>query len=154
MRHALTTVAAILLATGTAAQVTTAEQTVSARDDKERLAALNRDVAALEDLWSADFTVNAPNNTVAAGRKAVMNAFVASNVIDFSSFERQVEYVKVDGSFAVIMGLETVTSKRRTGGRTRRREDHPAPVHEHLEERVRHLAPVLAARQRHPGQVK
>ena len=35
--------------------------------------------------------------------------FVRGGLINFSSFERAIEFVRVDGDFAVIMGLETVT---------------------------------------------
>jgi hypothetical protein len=40
------------------------EELVRSLDDQERVAALTRDVAALERLWSDQFTVNAPNNQV------------------------------------------------------------------------------------------
>jgi len=38
------------------------EEHVRSFDDHERIAALKRDVPALERLWSEQFTVNAPNN--------------------------------------------------------------------------------------------
>ena len=42
------------------------------------------------------------------GKAAVLDTFVHSGVIDFSSFERHIEFIRVDGSFTVIMGLETL----------------------------------------------
>ncbi len=84
------------------------EKLVRSLDDQERVAALTRDVAALERLWSEEFTVNAPNNQVVVGRAAVLDTFVHSGVIDFSSFERHIEFIRVDGNFAIIMGLETL----------------------------------------------
>jgi ketosteroid isomerase-like protein len=84
------------------------EATVRSLDDEERVAALKRDVPALERLWSEDFTVNAPNNQVVAGKRAVLDAFVNSGIINFSSFERRVEFIRVDGDIATIMGLETL----------------------------------------------
>lgn len=84
------------------------EAAVRALDDQERIAALNRDVPALERLWSDQFTVNAPNNQVVIGKRAVLETFVGSGVINFSSFERQIEFIRVDGDFAFIMGAETV----------------------------------------------
>jgi ketosteroid isomerase-like protein len=84
------------------------EETVRKLDDQERLAALKRDAPALERLWSDQFTVNAPNNAVVVGKSAVMDTFVHSGVINFSSFERKIEFVHVDGDFAFIMGLETL----------------------------------------------
>jgi ketosteroid isomerase-like protein len=84
------------------------EEHVRSLDDQERLAALERDVPALERLWSDDFTVNAPNNQVVTGKRAVLDTFVGSGVINFSIFERQIEYVRADGDFVFIMGAETI----------------------------------------------
>lgn len=84
------------------------EQVVRALDDQERVAALKRDVPALERLWSDQFTVNAPNNQVVVGKRAVLEIFVRSGVINFSSFERTIEFVRADGDYVIIMGLETV----------------------------------------------
>ena len=84
------------------------EQAVLALDDEERLAALERDVPALERLWSDQFVVNAPNNQVVVGKRAVLDTFVGAGVINFSSFERQIEFVRHDGDLVFIMGLETV----------------------------------------------
>jgi ketosteroid isomerase-like protein len=87
------------------------EQRVRSLDDRERIAALNRDVPALENLWSEQFTVNAPNNRVVVGRQANLETFVRGGIINFASFERAIEFVRVDGGFATIMGLETVVPK-------------------------------------------
>lgn len=87
---------------------TSEEQHVRLLDDEERVAALKRDVLALEELWSEQFIVNAPNNQVVVGRRAVLDTFVRAGVINFSTFERQIELIRVDGTFAIIMGLETV----------------------------------------------
>src|SRR3982750_688080 len=79
------------------------EQRVRTLDNEERLAALKRDIPALERLWSDHLIVNAPNNQVVAGRHAVLDAFVRSGVINFSTFERHVEFIRVDGPFVIIM---------------------------------------------------
>ena len=84
------------------------EEHVLSLDDQERTATLNRDVAALERLWSEEFAVNAPNNQVVVGREAVLDTFVRSGIINFSRFDRQIEFVRADGPFVIIMGLETV----------------------------------------------
>ena len=66
----------------------------------------------ISPLWSGcgpeQFTVNAPNNQVVVGRRAVLDTFVRAGVINFSTFERQVEFIRSDGDFVIIMGLETV----------------------------------------------
>jgi ketosteroid isomerase-like protein len=86
----------------------TVEEIVRSLDDQERLAALYRDIPALESLWSEEFVVNAPNNEVVLGRAAVLNTFVRAGIINFFSFEREIEFVRVDGAFVIIMGLETI----------------------------------------------
>jgi hypothetical protein len=85
------------------------EDLVRSLDDQERLAALKRDVPALERLWSDQFVVNAPNNQVVVGRRQNLDTFV--RVINFSSFERTIEFMRVDEAFGVLMGLETVVPR-------------------------------------------
>jgi hypothetical protein len=80
---------------------------VRSLDDQERTAALKRDIPALERLWSDELTVNAPNNVVLIGKGAVL-ALVHRGVINFSSFERTIEFIRVDGDLGIIMGAETV----------------------------------------------
>ena len=84
------------------------DEIVRALDNDERLAALKRNVPALERLWSDQFTVNAPNNKVVIGKRAVLDEFVASGVIHFTTFDRRVEFIRVDGDYAFVMGAETV----------------------------------------------
>src|SRR5262245_2690824 len=88
----------VLLSTPLMAQDrVTDEQRVRALDDQERIAALKRDVPTLERLWSDQLTVNAPNNEVIVGKRAVFETFVRSNIINFSRFDREIEFVRVDG---------------------------------------------------------
>jgi ketosteroid isomerase-like protein len=87
------------------------EQSLRALDDRERIAALNRDVPMLESLWSEHFTVNAPNNQVVVGRQQNLETFVRSGIINFASFDRAIEFVDIDGDFGVVMGLETVVPR-------------------------------------------
>ena len=75
---------------------TTDEEVVRAADDRERIAALNRDIPALEQLWSEQFTVNAPNNRVVVGRRGNLDTFVRSGIINFSSFERAIEFIRAN----------------------------------------------------------
>ena len=84
------------------------EEIVRSLDEEKRMAALNRDIPALERLWSEGFVVNAPNNQVVEGRSAVLDTFVRAGIINFFSFERHIEFVRVDGAFAILMGLETI----------------------------------------------
>lgn len=84
------------------------EAMVRSLDNQARIAALKRDVPALERLWSDQLTVNAPNNQVVIGKRAVLDIFVRGGIINFSSFERTIEFIRVDGDLTFIMGAETV----------------------------------------------
>ena len=90
---------------GPAQGKSSAEAKVRSLDDEERIAALKRDTAALERLWSDQFVANGPNNKVVADKRALLNALVPR-----SSYVRQIEFVRVDGNFAFIMGLETLVA--------------------------------------------
>ena len=92
----------------TAQAASSDEQVLRALDGRERTAALDRDVPSLEALWSEHFTVNAPNNQVVVGRQRNVDTFVRGGIINFSSFERKIEFLRIDGDFGAIMGLETV----------------------------------------------
>ena len=59
-------------------------------------------------MWSDQLVVNAPNNQVVIGKRAVLDDFVRTGIINFSSFERKIEFIRIDGDFATTMGLETV----------------------------------------------
>lgn len=83
------------------------EDTVRSLDDQERAAVLKRDLPALSRLWSDQFTVNAPSNQVTVGKRAVLD-LVRGGVIHYSSFERSVEFIRVDGDIGIIMGVEVV----------------------------------------------
>jgi ketosteroid isomerase-like protein len=85
------------------------EEHVRALDDQERIATLARDIPAIERLWSEHLTVNAPNNRIVVGRQATLDMFVHSGIVNFSQFDRDVEFIRADGDFVFIMGLETVT---------------------------------------------
>jgi ketosteroid isomerase-like protein len=91
----------------TSTPISNVEMTVRALDDQERLAALNHDYAALERLWSENFTVNAPNNKILGNRKAVLDHFRAG-MTTRASYERSIELVRVDGDMAIVMGSETL----------------------------------------------
>src|SRR5678809_1673106 len=81
------------------------EAIVRSLDDQERIAALKKDTKALEGLWSDQLVGNQPNNKVVADKRALMDALVPR-----SSYVRQIEFFRVDGDFAFIMGLETIVA--------------------------------------------
>lgn len=90
------------------------EKTVRSLDNRERLAVLRGDVAALEGLWAHRYFVNNPQNFVTPNRGAVMD-LVKNGHIKYSSFERNTDAIRLFGDIAIVMGSETVTPKVVTG---------------------------------------
>ena len=84
----------------------TDEETVRSLDDQERKAVLDRNYTPLEHLWCEQLTVNSPANNVVIGRHDVLARVQKSAV--YSSFERKIEFVRIDGDIAIVMGAETV----------------------------------------------
>lgn len=76
-------------------------------EDQERLGVLNRDVETLQRIWAEDFMVNSPMNTISPNRAAVLN-LVREGRLNYSSFERRIEQIRIDGSLAIVMGAETI----------------------------------------------
>jgi ketosteroid isomerase-like protein len=86
------------------------EQQIRKLDRAEAAAVLVTDVPAIEKFWSDDFTVNAPNNKILTGKRDAIK-LVREGILDYSSFERDVEAVLVHGDTVIVMGLETVKAK-------------------------------------------
>jgi ketosteroid isomerase-like protein len=84
------------------------ERLVRELDEQERVAALKNDVKALEHLWSEQLILNAPNNKIVIGRAGLLEALAGAGVVPFSSFERTIEFARVDGDYVFLMGSETV----------------------------------------------
>jgi hypothetical protein len=98
------------------------EQEIRRFDVAEAEGLLHKDVAALEKLWAADFTVNNPRNGITHGRKEVV-ALIRNGIIDYSSFVREVETMLFHGDTVISMGLETIkpVGKAPFAGQTVRR---------------------------------
>ena len=83
------------------------EQSIRKLELAESDAVVRSDVAALEKLWAEDFTVNNPTNQVSRGRTEVLNR-VRSGQLNYSSFVREIESVRVYGDTVIVMGLEAI----------------------------------------------
>ncbi len=82
------------------------EQEIRALNAREVDALLRNDVDALNRLWSSDFVVTNPFNRF-IDKKQVL-AMTASGNLAFTSYDRQVEYVRAYGDTVVVSGGETV----------------------------------------------
>jgi hypothetical protein len=85
------------------------EESIRLLEDQERLAVLKGDTATLERLWSETMIVNNPQSSISADRGVVL-ALVRKGLIRYSSFERSIEAIRMDGEIAVVMGAEEVVS--------------------------------------------
>src|SRR5687767_13900718 len=77
-------------------------------DAAEAVGLLRRDSVALRAIWSPDFTVNNPRNSITRGAEAVV-ALIRNGTIDYSSFVRETEAILLHGNVVIVMGSETIT---------------------------------------------
>jgi hypothetical protein len=112
----------LLAWTTASAQGSGAEQEIRELNGREVQALLARDIDMLKRLWSDDFVVTNPFNKFV--RKRDVLDMVKSHKLAFSSYDRQVEYVRVyrDNTMAVVAGSETVvwSGKMPTAGQASR----------------------------------
>lgn len=85
----------------------TDEQVIRSLEEQERMGVLNQDFQALEQLWSEHFMVNAPINQVTPNRSVVLDIF-RQGLTHYTSFDRSIEHIHIDGDIAIVMGAETV----------------------------------------------
>jgi ketosteroid isomerase-like protein len=117
-----------VIAVATAASVSaqnadrnTLEQEIRRLESADVAAVLNNDMAAADKLWTEDLTVNAPNNQLVRGKKAVVE--LKNSGTKYASFVRDIESVLVHGNTVIVMGQEIVvpTGESPDAGKTIRR---------------------------------
>ena len=86
------------------------ENEIRKLDIEEADAILKKDTEALDRLTSEDFFVNSPRNKIVRGRE-VVKLLLFDGVINYKSFDRQIESVAIYGDTAVVMGHETVVNE-------------------------------------------
>jgi ketosteroid isomerase-like protein len=95
-----------------------AEEAVRRLSAEEVQAFLKRDSKALANLWSDDFVVTNPLNQFVTKQQVLK--MVDSGVLIITSFDRQIDYLKVYGDTVILAGRETVVwgGKMPNAGRT------------------------------------
>ncbi len=83
-----------------------AEEDVRRLNTEEVNAFLNNDPKAMERLWSDDFVVTNPLNKFVGKQKVL--GMVASGFLIITSYDRQIEYLRVYGDTVIVAGSETV----------------------------------------------
>lgn len=81
--------------------------TIRVLEEQERKAVMDKDIAALERLWSEQFIVNNPQSQVSDSRRAVIE-LVKRGLIRYSRFERRIEAIRQNGEIVIVMGAEEV----------------------------------------------
>ena len=69
-------------------------------------ALLHDDIGALSRLWSDEFVVTNPLNKFV--NKLQVVGLIESNTLAFTSYDRQIEYIRVYGNAAIVAGSERV----------------------------------------------
>ena len=73
-------------------------------------AIIKGDTNTLKEVWAPEFVVNNPRNNVSVNREAVFQVHKAG-MIDYSSFERNIEHMQFQKYIVITMGMETFVSK-------------------------------------------
>ena len=84
----------------------TAEEDVRRLNAEEVKAFPHKDPKAMAHLWSDDFVVTNPLNKF-VNKKQVLG-MIESGFLIITSYDRQIEYLRVDGDTAIAAGSETV----------------------------------------------
>ena len=71
---------------------------------------LNTDSILLKNVWDTGFMVNTPRNVIARNRAAVLEV-QKLGMIDYSSFERIVEEIRIENNTVITMGYEIFVSR-------------------------------------------
>ena len=82
------------------------EKKIRELEDQTIKAILSGDTNTLKKLWSPEFSVNTPRNDLAENRDAVL-AIQKRGLIDYVSFNRVIEKIKIHERMAITMGQET-----------------------------------------------
>lgn len=107
---------------GSAAQAVAEPPTVAETENELRRldidaakAILNKDETAIGRYFASDAATNNPRGGLTLGSRGVIELF-RTGIIDYLSFDREIENVQVHGNTAVVMGNETVVTKAKNGG--------------------------------------
>jgi ketosteroid isomerase-like protein len=74
-----------------------------------------KDERAIKRFFTANSVTNNPRNGLTRGSSGVIDA-ARSNLIDYHSFERNIESIQLLGDTAIVMGNEIVVFRAKDGG--------------------------------------
>jgi hypothetical protein len=73
---------------------------------------LQNDIAKMQSQWSREFTVNNPMDTIVNANEGP----IKTGTLTYSSFTREIEYIKIYDGTVIVMGNETVVPKGNSPG--------------------------------------
>lgn len=73
-------------------------------------AILNADTNALKQIWAPEFLVNNPRNNISGNRDSVLLT-QKTGMINYSSFERNIERIQFQKNIVITMGSEIFVSR-------------------------------------------
>jgi ketosteroid isomerase-like protein len=90
---------------------------INSLEQKSRRAIVEKDTATLHKLWSPNFMVNAPTNTVLKGGQVQM---VTGGIVSYTSYTGELEEILINGDIVITMGHESVVAAmgNANGGQT------------------------------------
>jgi hypothetical protein len=95
-----------LIAIGQSGNKPVIEEEIRRLNAQEVEALLHNDVVTLNHLWSDDLVVTNPFNKFINKQQVI--EMTESGTLAFSSYNRQIEYIRIYGETAVVIGNETV----------------------------------------------
>ena len=90
-------------------------QEIRKLDQAAAKAVLEKDENAIARFFSKDSVTNNPRSGLTLGSAGVIGAG-RSGIIDYYSFDRNIESVQIYGKTAIVMGNEVVVTKNHDGG--------------------------------------
>jgi hypothetical protein len=81
-------------------------------EQQEAAAMLKGDTLSLSKLWSSDYVVNNPLNTVVDVK--TIKWLIRNGKIDYTSFERIIDKITYTQNLAIVMGTEVVRPEKKT----------------------------------------
>ena len=76
-------------------------------------AILNGDTNTLKQIWAPEFLVNTPRNEITGTRDSVL-MLQKAGMLSYSTFEKNIERIQVQGNIVITMGHEVIVSKNNT----------------------------------------
>ena len=111
---------AVVFAQDSKKQRDTLEQEIRKLDIAEAEAIRKKDLEALDNLASKDFTTNSPRNVIVKSKEEVKE-LMRKGVINYASFAREIEDVLIYEKTVVVIGRETIVTNETAPQTIRRR---------------------------------